>query len=195
MTTRSPSFHRKHWHRYGRGRSSSGGIRHKEIVGPFIAAEWISSPYRWTTSSHYEEIFTRFEETATDDSIIVFASGDPVILRFANTIKRKLPEADILLYPAHFLADARHGTASSCRMTTCAPSPRMDARGRSSTAPSQSMYPKEGIPHRAANIPRSPLPPACWNTGTPHYTLYIGEHLGNPEKGTHTPDDTGSGFR
>lgn len=50
--------------------------------------------------SRYEEIFARFEETATDDSIIVFASGDPLFFGFANTIKRKLPGADILLYPA-----------------------------------------------------------------------------------------------
>lgn len=50
--------------------------------------------------SRYEKIFARFEETATDDSIIVFASGDPLFFGFANTIKRKLPGADILLYPA-----------------------------------------------------------------------------------------------
>ena len=38
-----------------------------------------------------KKVFARFEETATDDSIIVFASGDPLFFGFANTIKRKLP--------------------------------------------------------------------------------------------------------
>lgn len=124
MTTVPPSFHRKHWHRYGR-KVFSGGIRHKEIVGPLLpaGAEWISITVPLDrVFSRYEEIFARFEETATDDSIIVFASGDPLFFGFANTIKRKLPGADILLYPLSIPCRHWH-TASSCRMTTCAPSP------------------------------------------------------------------------
>lgn len=102
MTTVPPSFHRKHWHRYGRGRSSPAayGIRRLSVLC-HCRTEWISITVPLDhVFSHYEEIFTRFEETATDDSIIVFASGDPLFFGFANTIKRKLPEADILLYPA-----------------------------------------------------------------------------------------------
>ncbi len=100
---RSPFFPPEALAQIRKGKVFSGGIRHKEIVGPLLpaGAEWISITVPLDhVFSHYEEIFTRFEETATDDSIIVFASGDPLFFGFANTIKRKLPEADILLYPA-----------------------------------------------------------------------------------------------
>ena len=100
---RSPFFPPEALAQIRKGKVFSGGIRHKEIVGPLLpaGAEWISITVPLDcVFSHYEEIFTRFEETATDNSIIVFASGDPLFFGFANTIKRKLPEADILLYPA-----------------------------------------------------------------------------------------------
>ena len=100
---RSPFFPPEALAQIRKGKVFSGGIRHKEIVGPLLpaGAEWISITVPLErVFSRYEEIFTRFEETATDDSIIVFASGDPLFFGFANTIKRKLPEADILLYPA-----------------------------------------------------------------------------------------------
>ncbi len=103
MTTVPPSFHRKHWRRYGRGRFSpvAYGIRRLSVPLLPAGAEWISITVPLDrVFSRYEEIFARFEETATDDSIIVFASGDPLFFGFANTIKRKLPGADILLYPA-----------------------------------------------------------------------------------------------
>ena len=100
---RSPFFPPEALAQIRKGKVFSGGIRHKEIVGSLLpaGAEWISITVPLDrVFSRYEEIFTRFEETATDNSIIVFASGDPLFFGFANTIKRKLPEADILLYPA-----------------------------------------------------------------------------------------------
>ena len=100
---RSPFFPPEALAQIRKGKVFSGGIRHKEIVGPLLpaGAEWISITVPLDrVFSRYEEIFARFEETATDDSIIVFASGDPLFFGFANTIKRKLPGADILLYPA-----------------------------------------------------------------------------------------------
>ena len=79
---RSPFFPPEALAQIRKGKVFSGGIRHKEIVGPLLPAGAeldFRSPYRWTTSFPImKKIFTRFEETATDDSIIVFASGDPV---------------------------------------------------------------------------------------------------------------------
>ena len=43
----------------------------------------------------YENIFADFEKKASDASIVVFASGDPLFFGFANTVKRKLPDAKI----------------------------------------------------------------------------------------------------
>ena len=76
---RSPFFPPEALAQIRKGKVFSGGIRHKEIVGPLLpaGAEWISITVPLErVFSRYEEIFTRFEETATDDSIIVFASGD-----------------------------------------------------------------------------------------------------------------------
>ena len=57
-------------------------------------------PYRLErVFSRYEEIFTRFEETATDDSIIVFASGDPLFFGFANTISVSFPRQTFCSIP------------------------------------------------------------------------------------------------
>lgn len=89
---RSPFFPPEALAQIRKGKVFSGGIRHKEIVGPLLpaGAEWISITVPLDrVFSRYEEIFTRFEETATDNSIIVFASGDPLFFGFANTIKRK----------------------------------------------------------------------------------------------------------
>lgn len=122
---RSPFFPPEALAQIRKGKVFSGGIRHKEIVGPLLpaGAEWISITVPLDrVFSRYEKIFARFEETATDDSIIVFASGDPLFFGFANTIKRKLPGQTFCSIPLSIPCRHWH-TASSCRMTTCAPSP------------------------------------------------------------------------
>ena len=80
------------------GRVFSGGKRHHEIVLPFLPsdAEWIDITV--PLDAVFEQYYSRF---SVHDSlpIIVFASGDPLFFGFANTIKRKMPEADIVVYP------------------------------------------------------------------------------------------------
>ena len=183
MTTVPPSFHRKHWRRYGRGRFSpvAYGIRRLSVLCCLPGPNGFPSPYRWTASfSRYEEIFARFEETATDDSIIVFASGDPLFFGFANTIKRKLPGADILLYPAfNSLQTLAHRLVM----------PYDDMRTVSLTGcPWQEFdralierAPKIGILTDREHTPAT-IAARMLEYGYSHYTLYIGEHLGNPER-------------
>lgn len=70
----------------------SGGIRHHEIVRPFLPED-----YSWIEITvPLNKIFGQYR---TYDEIVVFASGDPLFYGFANTIRRELPEAEILLYP------------------------------------------------------------------------------------------------
>ena len=180
---RSPFFPPEALAQIRKGKVFSGGIRHKEIVGPLLpaGAEWISITVPLErVFSRYEEIFARFEETATDDSIIVFASGDPLFFGFANTIKRKLPEADILLYPAfNSLQTLAHRLVM----------PYDDMRTVSLTGRPWQEFdralieraPKIGILTDREHTPAT-IAARMLEYGYSHYTLYIGEHLGNPEK-------------
>ena len=80
------------------GKVFSGGKRHYEIVAPFLPADaqWIDITVPLdAVFEQYYSLFTIHYSLP----IIVFASGDPLFFGFANTIKRKLPEADIVVYP------------------------------------------------------------------------------------------------
>lgn len=70
----------------------SGGIRHHEIVRSFLP-----EGYSWIEIT--VPLNMVFGQYRTYDEIVVFASGDPLFYGFANTIRRELPEAEILLYP------------------------------------------------------------------------------------------------
>ena len=87
------------------GRVFSGGKRHHEIVAPLLpeGAEWIDITVPLdAVFEQYLSLFTSHFSLSTIHyslPIIVFASGDPLFFGFANTIKRKMPEAEIVLYP------------------------------------------------------------------------------------------------
>ena len=84
------------------GKVFSGGLRHREIVEKLLpeGAEWISITVPLdNVFAQYENIFADFEKKASDASIVVFASGDPLFFGFANTVMRKLPSAKIILFP------------------------------------------------------------------------------------------------
>ena len=75
------------------GHVFSGGRRHHEIVASLLpeGAKWIDITV---------PLETVFEQYKTFDEIVVFASGDPLFFGFANTIRRELPDAEIIVYPA-----------------------------------------------------------------------------------------------
>ena len=103
---RTPFFPPEVLEHIRRGKVFSGGVRHKEIVGNLLPddAEWIS------ITVPLENVFARYERVFGGDGcgqtdaghrqIVVFASGDPLFFGFANTVKRKLPDAEIKLYPS-----------------------------------------------------------------------------------------------
>lgn len=74
------------------GKVFSGGLRHHGIVEPYLPvdAEWIN------ITVPLDKVFEQYH---SHDEIVVFASGDPLFFGFANTIKKRLPQSDILLFP------------------------------------------------------------------------------------------------
>lgn len=70
----------------------SGGKRHHGIVRPLLP-----EGYRWIDITvPLDNVFRQYEG---HNKIVVFASGDPLFFGFANTIRKRLPEANIRLYP------------------------------------------------------------------------------------------------
>lgn len=74
------------------GKVFSGGLRHKEIV-----AELLPENYTWINITvPLDNVFSEYKKHS---HIVVFASGDPLFFGFANTVMRKLPEAEVKVYP------------------------------------------------------------------------------------------------
>ncbi|WP_101690645.1 precorrin-6y C5,15-methyltransferase (decarboxylating) subunit CbiE [Dysgonomonas massiliensis] len=70
----------------------SGGARHHEIVKDLLPEN-----YRWIEIKvPLDEVFGLYKE---HDDVVVFASGDPLFFGFANTIQRKMPKAELVVYP------------------------------------------------------------------------------------------------
>jgi precorrin-6Y C5,15-methyltransferase (decarboxylating) len=70
----------------------SGGLRHRELVRHLLPPEstWIP------VEAPLDAVFERYK---LFDDIIVFASGDPLFFGFAATIRKRLPEACIEVFP------------------------------------------------------------------------------------------------
>jgi precorrin-6Y C5,15-methyltransferase (decarboxylating) len=67
-------------------------MRHHEIVMPYLPENhtWIN------ITMPLSEVFRKYKEY---QEIVVFASGDPLFFGFANTIRREMPDAGIMLFP------------------------------------------------------------------------------------------------
>ena len=155
------------------GRVFSGGRRHHDMVAPLLPAD-----SRWIDITvPLGAVFAQYR-AATSKEIIVFASGDPLFFGFANTIRREMPDAEVVLYPsfnslqllAHRLVMPYHDLRI------------VSLTGRPWPAFDKALIehaPKIGIltdhTHTPAAIARRML-----DYGYADYTMHIGEHLGNP---------------
>ena len=163
------------------GRVFSGGKRHHEIVAPLLPAdsEWVD------ITVPLDAVFEQYECNHKVQSskfkvqrIIVFASGDPLFFGFANTIKRKMPEAEIVVYPtfnslqmlAHRLVMPYHDMRIVS--LTGRPWPEFDKALIERAAKIGVLTDKE---HTPAAIAQRML-----EYGYTYYTMHVGEHLGNP---------------
>lgn len=172
------------------GRVFSGGKRHHEIVMPFLPddAQWID------ITVPLDAVFEQYKATLLSPQrgkknsspmgevgrghVVVFASGDPLFYGFANTIKRKMPEAEIVLYPtfnslqmlAHRLVMPYHDMRIVS--LTGRPWPEFDKALIERAGKIGILTDKE---HTPAAIAQRML-----EYGYANYTMYVGEHLGNP---------------
>ena len=152
-----------------RGKVFSGGKRHHEIVALFLPADaqWID------ITAPIDSVFEQYH-----DEVVVFASGDPLFFGFANTIKRRMPDAEIVVFP----------TFNSLQMLAHRlVMPYHDMRIVSLTGRPWSEFDKALIEraekigvltdkeHTPATIAQRML-----EYGYTNYTIYVGEHLGNP---------------
>lgn len=155
------------------GRLFSGGKRHHELVARFLpeGAQWID------ITVPLDAVFEKYQN---NNDAVVFASGDPLFFGFANTIKHRLPEAEIVLYPAfNSLQTLAHRLVM----------PYHDMRIVSLTGRPWPEFDKALI-ERATKIgvltDREHTPAAIagrmLDYGYDGYTMHVGEHLGNPER-------------
>ena len=155
-----------------KGKVFSGGKRHHEIVSSLLpaGAQWID------ITSPLDAVFKQY----TASVIIVFASGDPLFFGFANTIRREMPEAEIVLFPtfnslqmlAHRLVMPYH----DMRIVSLTGRPWHEF-DRALIERAEKIGVLTDREHTPAAIAQRML-----DYGYVHYTMYVGEHLVNPQK-------------
>ena len=164
------------------GKVFSGGKRHYEIMAPFLPedAEWIN------ITVPLDDVFDKYDlcfrylsnHLNVSQSIVVFASGDPLFFGFANTIQRKMPEAELVVYPAfnslQMLAHRLLMPYHDMRIVslTGRPWPEFDKALIEKVRKIGILTDRE---HTPAAIAQRML-----DYGYTDYQMSVGEHLGNP---------------
>ena len=151
------------------GKVFSGGKRHHEIVMPLLPADaqWID------ITVPLDAVFKQYH-----DEVVVFASGDPLFFGFANTIKRKMPDAEIMVYPAfnslQMLAHRLVMPYHDMRIVslTGRPWPALDRALIEGAEKIGVLTDKEHTPAAIAQ--------RMQDYGYTNYQMFVGEHLGNP---------------
>ena len=164
------------------GKVFSGGKRHHEIMAPFLpeGSDWIN------ITVPLDDVFDQYalcfkylsKYQGISQSIIVFASGDPLFFGFANTIQRKMPEAELVVYPtfnslqmlAHRLVMPYHDMRIVS--LTGRPWPEFDKALIERVGKIGILTDRE---HTPAAIAQRML-----DYGYTDYQMFVGEHLGNP---------------
>ena len=154
-----------------KGRIFSGGKRHYGLVAPYlpVGAEWIE------ITTPLDAVFEQYH-----DEVIVFASGDPLFFGFANTIKRKMPDAEIILFPSfnslQLLAHRLVMPYNDMRIVslTGRPWPEFDKALIERAGKIGVLTDHE---HTPAAIAQRML-----DYGYNGYQIHVGEHLGNPKE-------------
>ena len=154
-----------------KGRVFSGGKRHHRLVAPYLpeGSQWIE------ITTPLDAVFEQYH-----DEVIVFASGDPLFFGFANTIKRKMPDAEIVLFPAfnslqlltHRLVMPYHDMRIVS--LTGRPWPEFDRALIERAGKIGVLTDNEHTPAAIAN--------RMLDYGYHDYQMYVGEHLGNPKE-------------
>ena len=159
------------------GHYFSGGKRHHDIVAPFLPAdsEWIE------ISAPLDAVFSRYSVLGglpAESVVIIFASGDPLFFGFANTLRQRMPQAHIQVFPtfnslqmlSHRLLMPYH----DMRIVSLTGRPWQEF-DRALIEGSQKLGVLTDKTHTPTAIARRML-----DYGFCHYLMHIGEHLGHP---------------
>jgi len=163
------------------GKVFSGGKRHHEIMAPLLPpdAKWID------ITAPLDAVFDQYAHSpflleGQGEALIVFASGDPLFFGFANTIRKRMPNAEVVVYPTF---NSLQMLAHRLLM------PYHDMRIVSLTGRPWHEFDRALI-ERAEKIglltDREHTPTAIAQRmlayGYNNYQMSVGEHLGNPDK-------------
>ena len=153
------------------GKLFSGGKRHHEIVARLLPtdAKWID------ITVPLDAVFEQYH-----DDVVVFASGDPLFFGFANTIRRKMPKAEVVVYPtfnslqllAHRLVMPYHDMRIVS--LTGRPWPEFDKALIEDANKIGVLTDREHTPSAIAQ--------RMIDYNYTQYSMHVGEHLGNPER-------------
>lgn len=148
----------------------SGGRRHRELMAQYLPenAAWIDITV---------PLSAVFEQYKHYESVVVFASGDPLFYGFANTLLREMPEATLKVCPwFNSLQMLSHRILM----------PYHDMRIVSLTGRPWHEFDRAMIEHAEKvgvltdkrNTP-AVIAQRMLDYGFAHYTMTVGEHLGN----------------
>ena len=154
-----------------KGHVFSGGERHYRLVAPYLpeGSQWIE------ITTPMDAVFEQYH-----DEVIVFASGDPLFFGFANTIKRKMPDAEIVLFPSfnslQLLSHRLVMPYNDMRIVslTGRPWPEFDKALIERAG-------KIGVLTDHEHTPAS-IASRMLEYGYNGYIMHVGEHLGNPNE-------------
>ena len=147
----------------------SGGERHYALVKQLLPAghQWIP------IKGPLETIFSSY--LASSQPVVVFASGDPLFYGFANTLRRRFPEASIHTYPYFSsiqLLASRAGINSSEMKT-------ISVHGRPWQALDEALLKQEPLIGVLTDGKKTPAAIAqrMLHYGYQNYSMWVGEEL------------------
>lgn len=152
------------------GRFFSGGLRHHELVKHLLPqdAEWID------IITPLDSVFDAYQNKAC---VVVFASGDPLFFGFANTIKKRVPQAQLQIFPffnsLQVLAHRLQTSYDDMRVVSLTGRPwhEFDKALIERT-------PKIGVLTDRQKTPQT-IAERMLEYGYTNYTMIVGEHLGH----------------
>ncbi len=151
----------------------SGGKRHHEIMRNLLP-----SVYEWIDIT--VPLSAVFENYRNHESVVIFASGDPLFYGFGNTVIRECPDCEIEIYPsfnslqllAHHLKTPYHDMR--CVSLTGRPWDKFD----------EALIRNEQM--IGCLTDHNKTPEAIWlrmqDYGYYNYRMFVGEKLGNKEE-------------
>ena len=152
----------------------SGGKRHHELMRHLLPKD-----YLWIDITvPIQRVIQEYEKFKED--IVVFASGDPLFYGFANTLKRLLPQAQLVVYPYfNSLQLLAHRMLLTYQDMRC-----VSLTGRPWNAFDEALIKGEKLIGSLTDQKKTPamIGQRMLDYGYDNYIITVGECLGNSQK-------------